>query len=109
MKKSTKTVLLFFLAGITSLSVYAQNITTNFIKVQELGGIEEYLYKPNNLKILLAKDNSTPVVTVQVVYEVGSKHEVPGNTSATHLLEHLNFKGTPTFNKKNGNTIFGVL
>jgi zinc protease len=78
----------------------AQTNTGKFEKIQELEGIEEYVYKPNGMNILLLQDNSAPVVTVQIVYRVGSKHEVPGNTGSTHLLEHLNFKGTPTFNKK---------
>ena len=29
-----------------------------------------------------------------VVYGVGSRHELPGHTGATHILEHLMFKGT---------------
>lgn len=92
-----------------STCVFAQDSNSKFKKVKELGGIEEYLYEPNGMNILLVQDNSAPVVTVQVVYRVGSKHEVPGNTGSTHLLEHLNFKGTPTFNKRNGNAIFSVL
>ncbi|WP_194765823.1 M16 family metallopeptidase [Tamlana sp. I1] len=92
-----------------SLFGYAQKNNANFSKVKELQGIEEYLYKPNNMNILLVQDNSAPVVTVQIVYRVGSKHEVTGNTGSTHLLEHLNFKGTPTFNKRNGNSISKVL
>jgi zinc protease len=75
----------------------------------ELGGIEEYLYTPNGLKLLLLQDNSSPVVTVQVVYHVGSTNEVSGNTGATHLLEHLMFKGTERYNKRNGNAIFNTL
>ncbi|WP_435315284.1 M16 family metallopeptidase [Cellulophaga fucicola] len=89
--------------------VNAQESASKFTKKQELGGIEEYLYKPNGMNLLLVQDNSAPVVTVQIVYSVGSKHEVPGNTGSTHLLEHLNFKGTPTFNKKKGTAIFNVL
>ena len=61
------------------------------------------------MNILLLQDNASPVATVQIVYRVGSKNEVLGNTGSTHLLEHLMFKGTPTFNKKNGNTITDVL
>lgn len=61
------------------------------------------------MNILLLQDNASPVATVQIVYRVGSKHEVLGNTGSTHLLEHLMFKGTPSFNKKNGNTITDVL
>lgn len=91
------------------ISVNAQDLESKFKKVQELSGIEEYLYQPNGMSILLVQDNSAPVVTVQVVYRVGSKHEVTGNTGSTHLLEHLNFKGTPTFNKKKGTAIFTVL
>ena len=89
--------------------VSAQNKSVNFRKIKEVGGIEEYLYQPNGMNILLLQDNASPVATVQIVYRVGSKHEVLGNTGSTHLLEHLMFKGTPTFNKKNGNTITDVL
>jgi len=87
----------------------AQGKSVNFKKIKELGGIEEYLYQPNGMNVLLLQDNASPVATVQIVYRVGSKHEVLGNTGSTHLLEHLMFKGTPTFNKKNGNTITDVL
>ena len=105
----TKYSLLSLCSCFIITSMLAQEHFSKFIKVQELSGIEEYLYEPNGMNILLAQDNAAPVVTVQVVYRVGSKNEVPGNTGATHLLEHLNFKGTPTFNKQNGNSIFSVL
>lgn len=89
--------------------VSAQKSNPNFNKIKVLGGIEEYLYEPNGMNILLLQDNASPVATVQIVYRVGSKNEVLGNTGSTHLLEHLMFKGTPTFNKKNGTTITDVL
>lgn len=89
--------------------ISAQNKSVNFKKIKELGGIEEYVYQPNGMNVLLLQDNASPVATVQIVYRVGSKHEVLGNTGSTHLLEHLMFKGTPSFNKKNGNTITDVL
>ncbi|KFF02661.1 M16 family metallopeptidase [Flavobacterium reichenbachii] len=92
-----------------STLVSAQNKSVNFKKIKELGGIEEYLYQPNGMNVLLLQDNASPVATVQIVYRVGSKHEVLGNTGSTHLLEHLMFKGTPTFNKKSGTTITDVL
>ncbi|MBU2975092.1 M16 family metallopeptidase [Zobellia sp. B3R18] len=90
---------------LTSFFLSAQESASKFTKVTELEGIEEYLYTPNGMNILLVQDNAAPVVTVQIVYRVGSKHEVPGNTGSTHLLEHLNFKGTPTFNKRKGTSI----
>lgn len=92
-----------------STLVSAQSKSVNFKKIKELGGIEEYLYQPNGMNVLLLQDNASPVATVQIVYRVGSKHEVLGNTGSTHLLEHLMFKGTPTFNKKSGTTITDVL
>jgi len=106
--KALKTII-FLVVTLTIQNLYPQEALSKFVKVQELGGIEEYMYEPNGMNILLVQDNSAPVVTVQVVYRVGSKHEVSGNTGSTHLLEHLNFKGTPTFNKRNGNAIFTVL
>lgn len=103
----------YILLGYCSLAfctlISAQNNNVKFEKINELGGIEEYLYEPNGMKILLLQDNSSPVATVQIVYRVGSKHEVTGNTGSTHLLEHLNFKGTPTFNKRKGTAIFTLL
>ncbi|MGO4770736.1 M16 family metallopeptidase [Flavobacterium sp. W22_SRS_FK3] len=89
--------------------ISAQDKSVNFKKIKELGGIEEYLYQPNGMNVLLLQDNASPVATVQIVYRVGSKNEVLGNTGSTHLLEHLMFKGTPTFNKKSGTTITDVL
>jgi len=109
MKIKIYTILTFFVIMIFSQKAYCQEYTSKFKKNMELGGIEEYIYIPNDMNLLLVQDNSAPVVTVQIVYNVGSKNEVPGNTGSTHLLEHLNFKGTPTFNKRNGNAIFSVL
>lgn len=98
---------LFFMASllIVQQSAIAQTTNTKFEKVKELEGVEEYLYTPNGLKILLVQDNAAPVVNVQMVYNVGSKYEVPGNTGSTHLLEHLMFKGTEKFNKSKGTSI----
>lgn len=90
-------VLFLFLS--TSI-ICGQSTVSKFTFVRELGGIKEYLFEPNGLSVLLVQDNSTPVVTVQVTYRVGSKHEVSGNTGSTHLLEHLMFKGTPKYNRE---------
>lgn len=108
-KSSYKFLFIVFSILLPITVVNAQDYEFQFKKIQELAGIEEYLYQPNGMKVILIQDNSAPVVTVQIVYQVGSKHEVTGNTGSTHLLEHMNFKGTPTFNKKKGNAIFSVL
>src|ERR1043165_5537187 len=44
-----------------------------------------------------------------VVYRVGSRYEATGYTGATHLLEHMMFKGTPTFNKGRNTQIAATL
>jgi zinc protease len=45
----------------------------------------------------LLKDDSKPIVTVNCTIFVGSRHEGYGETGMAHLLEHMVFKGTPTF------------
>jgi zinc protease len=44
---------------------------------------------------LLFPDASKPIVTINITYKVGSRHEDYGETGMAHLLEHLVFKGTP--------------
>jgi zinc protease len=68
--------------------------------VRELGGIREYKLKKNDLRILLVRDPSVPVVGFMVTYHVGSRNEAIGYTGATHLLEHLMFKGSSKFKAK---------
>ncbi|MGH8054540.1 MAG: M16 family metallopeptidase [Stenotrophomonas sp.] len=59
-------------------------------------GICEYRLQ-NGMRVLLFPDASKPTVTVNLVYGVGSMHENYGETGMAHLLEHLLFKGTPTY------------
>lgn len=80
-----------------------------FTKVTEYEGITEYTLNANNLKVLLVPRRAAPVVAFMVVYRVGSRNEAVGHTGSTHLLEHLMFKGTPTFNKQTGTQIAAVL
>src|SRR5690349_22513036 len=62
-------------------------------KVTSVEGITEYRLD-NGLQVLLFPDNSSPKVTVNVTYMVGSRHEGAGETGMAHLLEHMLFKGT---------------
>jgi zinc protease len=70
--------------------------------VQTLDGIEEYRLSSNGLGILLMPNEGLPVATVMVTYKVGSRNEVTGTTGATHILEHMMFKGTEKFNSAEG-------
>lgn len=77
--------------------------------IQTLEGISEYRLSKNGLRILLVPDPAQPVAGCMVTYHVGSRNEATGYTGATHLLEHLMFKGSKKFNRKNKNTIFELL
>ena len=79
-----------------------------FESVRTLGGIEELRHR-NGLTVLLVPDAAAPVVAFQVTYRVGSRNEVSGLTGATHLLEHLMFKGSERFNRDLGTSVFQTL
>ncbi len=48
----------------------------------------------NGLRVLTAIDRTTPNVTVQVWYGVGSKDDPKGRSGFAHLFEHMMFKAT---------------
>jgi zinc protease len=49
---------------------------------------------PNGMNVVLLEDHSTPIVTTEVWYHVGSKNERAGRTGFAHLFEHMMFKGS---------------
>jgi len=84
---------------------HAPPAVAGYTFVKAVGGIEEYTLDGNGLTVLVAPDHSAPVVTFQVTYRVGSRNEVTGTTGATHILEHLMFKGSDNFNDPKGNSV----
>jgi predicted Zn-dependent peptidase len=48
----------------------------------------------NGLRVIVQEDHTSPVVSVHIMYHVGSKHERPGRTGFAHLFEHLMFQGS---------------
>jgi zinc protease len=48
----------------------------------------------NGLNVILHRDASVPVVSVNVWYHVGSANERAGRTGLAHLFEHLMFEGS---------------
>lgn len=50
----------------------------------------------NGLTLLVLPDHSLPILSLQLHYKVGSRHERPGLTGISHLFEHLMFRGTKT-------------
>ena len=69
---------------------FSQTLPRGVERKASLGGITEYAY-PNGLRVLLFPDPSSPKVTVNMTYLVGSRFEGYGETGMAHLLEHMNF------------------
>jgi zinc protease len=71
---------------------------------------------PNGLHVILHKDDTNPLVSVDIWYHVGAKDEDPGRTGFAHLFEHMMFQGSDNIKKtghfdyiqKAGGTINGT-
>ncbi|HLO69398.1 MAG TPA: pitrilysin family protein [Flavipsychrobacter sp.] len=48
----------------------------------------------NGLRVIVHKDTTTPMVAVNVLYDVGARDENPERTGFAHLFEHLMFGGS---------------
>src|ERR1700761_4121827 len=75
---------------VAAISAFAQTVPQGVEKKATVAGITEYDY-PNGLRVLLFPDPSSPKVTVNMTYLVGSRHEGYGESGMAHLLEHMNF------------------
>jgi len=53
----------------------------------------------NGLTVLIKEVHTAPVASFWVWYRVGSRNEHTGITGISHWVEHMLFKGTPTFPK----------
>lgn len=65
-------------------------------KIATVEGVVEYRLA-NGARLVLLPDASKPTITVNMTVLVGSRHEGYGESGMAHLLEHMVFKGTPTF------------
>jgi zinc protease len=48
----------------------------------------------NGLHVILHQDNTSSLVTISMMYHVGSKNEDPNKTGFAHFFEHLMFEGS---------------
>ncbi len=48
----------------------------------------------NGLRVIVHRDNTTPLVTINMLYQVGARNERDDRTGFAHLFEHLMFGGT---------------
>lgn len=51
----------------------------------------------NGLELVVIEDNRAPTVIQMLWYRSGSMDETSGRSGVAHVLEHMMFKGTPTF------------
>ncbi|HAP35812.1 MAG TPA: insulinase family protein [Bacteroidetes bacterium] len=77
---------IFFLMLIISAAMFAQSVRISV-------PYERFTLK-NGLNVILHVDRTTPTVTVNTWYHVGSGYEKPGRTGFAHLFEHLMFEGS---------------
>jgi predicted Zn-dependent peptidase len=54
---------------------------------------------PNGLTVVYSEDHSTPIVSVDVWYDVGSRNERAGRSGFAHLFEHMMFQGSANVKK----------
>lgn len=85
MKKGLLVAISYLIAGISAATASAQAVP----KIK----FEKYTL-PNGLEVILHEDHSTPIVTVNTWYKVGSGDEKPGRTGFAHLFEHIMFMGS---------------
>src|SRR5256714_5439589 len=48
----------------------------------------------NGLRVITVEDHSSPVIALDITYNVGSRNERQGRTGFAHLFEHMMFKGS---------------
>ncbi|CAM1371064.1 Predicted Zn-dependent peptidase [Tenacibaculum sediminilitoris] len=85
---------------ITLASALLLGLSANAQKVE----FEEYDLN-NGMHVILHQDSSAPVVTIGVMYHVGSKDEETGKTGMAHFYEHLLFTGTENIGRGEWNKI----
>lgn len=74
---------------ISYLLTYMHTSTAEQVKLD----IKEHRLE-NGLRLLMHQDHSSPIISFQVWYNVGSINERPGITGISHLFEHMMFKGS---------------
>jgi predicted Zn-dependent peptidase len=53
----------------------------------------------NGLRVFLVEDHSAPVISLALIYDVGSRNERQGRTGFAHLFEHMMFQGSENVGK----------
>jgi zinc protease len=76
----------------------ARQATAQKLQVAQLDGITKAVL-PNGMTLLLKEMHAAPVTSFWVWYRVGSRNEHQGITGISHWVEHMLFKGTPSYSE----------
>ncbi len=71
-----------------------RNTSPRLLKKKTVGSITEYVLTSNGLRVLFLPRAGTGVITSDILYAIGSRHEARGETGIAHMLEHMLFKQT---------------
>ncbi|MBU7583990.1 MAG: insulinase family protein [Nostoc sp. TH1S01] len=82
-----------YTATIKSENIQTQLIATHINNSTITANVRKTVLE-NGLTVLTKEVHTAPVVSVQMWYKVGSRHEAPGINGIAHQLEHMMFKGT---------------
>lgn len=77
-----------------ALPVFAQDQSTSPLDFADYMLPLENYQLTNGLRVILARDDSAPVVAVNVTYRVGGADDPEGRSGFAHLFEHMMFYGS---------------
>ncbi|HYX27367.1 MAG TPA: pitrilysin family protein [Pyrinomonadaceae bacterium] len=86
MKRLTQIIVALSVLALATSAAFAQ------VKMPRMNYRERTL--PNGLRVLSVLDKSSPTVTINVWYHVGSKDDPDRRSGFAHLFEHIMFKST---------------
>ena len=87
MKKSISKILFAF------LFIFSTNCTSDRDEQQASLSVDFEKYElENGLNVILHQDHSDPIVSLAIMYHVGSNREKTGRTGFAHLFEHMLFQ-----------------
>lgn len=97
-KASSFFIVLFINAILFNHQVFAQPVTAKAGFQKSNYSINQKTFVlQNGLTLIVHEDHSTPVVSVNMWYHVGSKNEAKGRTGFAHLFEHFFFNGSDNY------------
>ncbi len=65
-------------------------------RAQELASRVHPAVLGNGMRVLMVEQHAAPVISFDLMFDVGGIDEPPGLGGIAHMVEHMAFKGTPT-------------